>query len=147
MLTRYGLYVTSHQTGSVIYAIQVIELDPSSHRGYEAKHAALHGMGHYSEAFEEFRVMLSKLDQSLDPQIRGKLFYQYWRQQKNLIGFGQSSVMTMWTQLRRFEMWSSRLSAACHVCSSTLLPAVSMTRLNRQQLSRNSQSTTSCDLQ
>jgi tetratricopeptide (TPR) repeat protein len=52
---------------------EVIELDPSSHRGYEGKHAALHGMGHHSEAFEAFRMMLSKLVQSSDPQIRGKL--------------------------------------------------------------------------
>ena len=82
MLTRYGLYVTSHQTGSVIYAIQVIELDPSSHRGHEEKHIALHGMGRYSEAFQVFRVMLSKLRQSPDPHIRGKLFCQCCRKQK-----------------------------------------------------------------
>ncbi|KAI9455058.1 hypothetical protein HD554DRAFT_299377 [Boletus coccyginus] len=47
-----------------------IELDPSFHRGYERKHAALHGMGRYSEAFEAFRVMLSTLEQSPDPHIR-----------------------------------------------------------------------------
>ena len=57
---------------SVIHTIQVIELDPSSHRGYEGKHAALHGMERYTEAFEAFRMMLSKLEQSPDPKIRGK---------------------------------------------------------------------------
>ncbi|KAI9571804.1 hypothetical protein HD554DRAFT_1826569 [Boletus coccyginus] len=49
---------------------QHIELDPSSHSGYERKHAALCGMGRHSEAFEAFRVMLSRLEQSRDPNIR-----------------------------------------------------------------------------
>ena len=53
---------------------QVIELDPSSHRGYEGKLAALHGMGRYGEAFEAFSMMLSRLEQSPDPHIRGKPF-------------------------------------------------------------------------
>ena len=66
---------------SMIHTIQAIELDPSSHRGYEEKRAALHGMGRYSEAFEAFGVMLSKLEKSPDPQMRGKLFCQYRRQQ------------------------------------------------------------------
>ena len=76
---------------SVIHTIQVIELDPSSRAGYEGKHAALHGMGRYSEAYEAFRMMLSKLEQSPDPQIRGKLFCQFCRLQRVLIGF--------WTEL------------------------------------------------
>jgi hypothetical protein len=49
----------------VIHATQVIKLDPSSHGGCEGKHAVLHGMGHHSEAFEAFRMMLSRLEQSL----------------------------------------------------------------------------------
>jgi len=73
---------------SVMHTIQVIEVDPSSHRGYEGKHAALHSMGRYGEAFEAFRTMLSKLTQSSDPQIRGKPFRQYYRQQGVLIGCG-----------------------------------------------------------
>ena len=132
---------------SVIHAIQVIERDPSFHRGYEGRHAALHGMGRYSEAFEAFRMMLSKLEQSSDPQIRGKLFCQYCRQQRILIDFEQSFVISMSTQLSPFKMWSSRLSATCHVCSSTPLRDVSMTKHNKQRLSRSSRSTTSCDLQ
>ena len=50
---------------------QVIELDPLSHTGYEGKHAVLHGMKEYSEAFKAFRMMLSRLEQSPDPQVRG----------------------------------------------------------------------------
>ncbi|KAN0091421.1 hypothetical protein V8E55_004987 [Tylopilus felleus] len=52
------------------YSNEVIELDPSSHTGYEGKHAALHGMKQYSEAFKAFRMMLSRLEQSPDPQVR-----------------------------------------------------------------------------
>ncbi|KAI9569321.1 hypothetical protein HD554DRAFT_606005 [Boletus coccyginus] len=47
-----------------------IELDPSSYRGYERRHAALHGMGRHGEALEAFWLMLSKLEQSPDPRIR-----------------------------------------------------------------------------
>ncbi|KAI9571003.1 hypothetical protein HD554DRAFT_235697 [Boletus coccyginus] len=46
-----------------------IELDPSSHTGYERKHAALHDMGHHGEAFAAFKTMLSRLEQSPDPRI------------------------------------------------------------------------------
>ncbi|KAN0091542.1 hypothetical protein V8E55_005108 [Tylopilus felleus] len=52
------------------YSNEVIGLDPSSHTGYEGKHAALHGMKQYSEAFKAFRMMLSRLEQSPDPQVR-----------------------------------------------------------------------------
>ena len=95
----------------MIHAIQVIERDPSSHGGYEGKYAALHGMGRHSEAFEAFRVMLMKLEQSPDPQIRGELFCQYCKQQIFLICFEQSFVISMSTQLSPLKMWSSRLSA------------------------------------
>ena len=76
---------------SVIHTIQAIELYPSSHGGYEAKHAALHGMGRHSEAFEAFEVMLSNLEQSPDPRIRGELLCHYW---------GQQSFDRGWTELR-----------------------------------------------
>ncbi|KAI9567183.1 hypothetical protein HD554DRAFT_1033128 [Boletus coccyginus] len=69
-------YVTSNGT-SVIHTIQVIEVDPSSHRRYEGKHAALHGIGCHGEAFEAFRTMLLKLAQSSDSQIR-ELCDQYF---------------------------------------------------------------------
>ena len=145
--TRYGSYFTSHRTVSMVHTVQVIEVDPLSHSGYEGKHAALHGVGHHSEAFEAFRMMLSKLEQSPDPKIRGELFCEYYRQQRVLISFGQHFVLSMSTQLPRFKMWSSRLSATCHVCSSTLLPDASMTEHNKQQLPRSSRSTMSCGLQ
>ncbi|KAG1743006.1 hypothetical protein EDB19DRAFT_1850017 [Suillus lakei] len=53
-----------------------IELNPSSHCGYELKHAALHGAQHYDEAIEAFCIMLSKLDDAPDPRIR-QLRQQY----------------------------------------------------------------------
>ncbi|KAF8547368.1 hypothetical protein OG21DRAFT_1490282 [Imleria badia] len=55
---------------------ELIEHNPSSHIGYEGKHAALYGMGHHGEAFEAFTTMLSRLDQSPDPQLR-ELRHQY----------------------------------------------------------------------
>ena len=76
---------------SVIRIIQAIELYPSSHGGYEAKHAALHGMGRHSEAFEAFEVMLSNLEQSPDQRIRGELLCHYCRQRSFDWG---------WTELR-----------------------------------------------
>ena len=56
--------------------MQVIELDSSSHRGYEMKYAALHGARHHVEAVEAFHIMLSKLKESPDGHVRGKLFPQ-----------------------------------------------------------------------
>ena len=61
----------------VICTTQAIELGPSSHNGYERKHAALHGMERHSEAFEAFKTMISKLEESPDPHIRGRSLYQY----------------------------------------------------------------------
>ncbi|KAG2346916.1 WD40 repeat-like protein [Suillus weaverae] len=57
-------------------AEMVIELNPSSYRGYELKHAALHGAQRYDEAIEAFHIMLSKLDDAPDPRIR-QLRQQY----------------------------------------------------------------------
>ncbi|KAF8551264.1 TPR-like protein [Imleria badia] len=51
-------------------AKQAIALDPSSPRGYELKHAALHQAGRYDDAIQVFETMLSKMAQSPDPQIR-----------------------------------------------------------------------------
>ncbi|KAI9459521.1 hypothetical protein HD554DRAFT_2330921 [Boletus coccyginus] len=72
-----------------------IELGPLSHTGYQTKHAALHAMGRYSDAFEAFRTMLSTLKQSPHSHIR---------------------------ELRN-QRWSRRLSSTCHVFSSTPLLA------------------------
>ena len=47
----------------------MIELDPSSPWGYERKHAALHKAGDYDSAISAFQEMLSKMEQSPDPDI------------------------------------------------------------------------------
>ena len=62
----------------VIHAIQAIDLDPSFHNGYESKHVALLGMGRHSEAFQAFKTMITKLEESPDPHICGGPLYQYW---------------------------------------------------------------------
>jgi hypothetical protein len=51
---------------------QVIELEPSSHVGYQLKHTALHGAQRYGEAVEAFQIMLAKLDSARGMQIRSK---------------------------------------------------------------------------
>ena len=51
---------------------QVIKLDPSSPLGYERKHTALHGAGFYGDAIDAFEMLLSKMLQSSDPEIRGE---------------------------------------------------------------------------
>lgn len=51
---------------------QIVRLDPSSLLGYERKHAALHGIGHYDDAVDAFDTMLLKMSQSSDPEIQGK---------------------------------------------------------------------------
>ncbi|KAG1770184.1 hypothetical protein EDD22DRAFT_948496 [Suillus occidentalis] len=51
-------------------ADKIIELNPSSYLGYEVKHATLHDAQRYDEAIQAFNVMLSRLDDAPDPQIR-----------------------------------------------------------------------------
>ncbi|KAF8555608.1 hypothetical protein OG21DRAFT_1483747 [Imleria badia] len=51
-------------------ANEVIERDPSSHRGYERKYAALHGAGYYGEASDCLLHLLSIIDNSPDEEIR-----------------------------------------------------------------------------
>ena len=50
---------------------QVIQLDPSSPVGYERKHQALHGARDVN-ATDAFKMMLSKMSESSDPEIRGE---------------------------------------------------------------------------
>ena len=52
--------------------IKVITLDPSSPWGYERKHAALHEAGRYDHAIATFEMMLLKISQSPDPEIRSE---------------------------------------------------------------------------
>ena len=49
---------------------QVITLDPLSPRGYEMMHAALHKAGDFDNAVDAFEMMLSRIVQSPDPNIR-----------------------------------------------------------------------------
>ena len=49
---------------------QVIKLDPSSPLGYERKHQASLGAGHCVDAMDAFEIMLSKMSESPDPEIR-----------------------------------------------------------------------------
>ncbi|KAG0703318.1 hypothetical protein DFH29DRAFT_1078995 [Suillus ampliporus] len=61
---------------ALLDAQKVIQLNPSSHVGYEVKHAALHGAQRYAEAIEALQMMVSKLDSAPNTQIR-KLREQY----------------------------------------------------------------------
>ncbi|KAN0091537.1 hypothetical protein V8E55_005103, partial [Tylopilus felleus] len=72
VLTKWVRMMLIRRSGkeTLSAASKVIELDPSSHTGYEGKHTALHGMKQYNEAFKTFRMMLSRLEQSPDPQVR-----------------------------------------------------------------------------
>ncbi|KAG2117045.1 uncharacterized protein F5147DRAFT_768429 [Suillus discolor] len=51
-------------------AEQVIKLNPSSHIGYQLKHEALYRVHRYDEAVVTFSIMLSKLEDAPDTQIR-----------------------------------------------------------------------------
>ena len=51
---------------------QIIGLHPSSPLGYKRKHEALCGIGRHDEATDAFEVMLSKMSESSDPEIRGE---------------------------------------------------------------------------
>ncbi|KAG2142871.1 uncharacterized protein EDB93DRAFT_1252134 [Suillus bovinus] len=55
---------------ALLDAHKVTELNPSSHVGYQLTHTALRGAERYDEAINAFKIMLSKLDESPDPQIR-----------------------------------------------------------------------------
>ncbi|KAN0101152.1 hypothetical protein V8E55_001136 [Tylopilus felleus] len=52
------------------HADEAIAVDPSSPWGYQTKHTALHGAGHYDDAIQAYEAMLSKMAESPDPQIR-----------------------------------------------------------------------------
>ncbi|KAG1732343.1 hypothetical protein EDB19DRAFT_1912066 [Suillus lakei] len=61
---------------ALLDAQKVIELSPSSHVGFELKHAALRGAQRYDEAIEAFEIMLSALDNAPESHIQ-KLRQQY----------------------------------------------------------------------
>lgn len=55
---------------ALLDAQKVIELNPSSHIGYQLKHMALHGAQRYDQAIKAFEMMLTKMDNAHDIQIR-----------------------------------------------------------------------------
>ncbi|KAG1878737.1 hypothetical protein C8R48DRAFT_292651 [Suillus tomentosus] len=55
---------------ALLDADKVTELNPSSHIGYQLAHAALRGAQRYDEAMESFIIMLSKLDDAPEAEIR-----------------------------------------------------------------------------
>ncbi|KAG2365169.1 hypothetical protein BDR07DRAFT_1354004 [Suillus spraguei] len=63
---------------ALLDAQKVIEINPSSHVGYQLTHAALRGAQRYDEAIDAFTIMLSKLDDAPEAQIRD-LRQQYVR--------------------------------------------------------------------
>ncbi|KAG1797426.1 uncharacterized protein HD556DRAFT_255574 [Suillus plorans] len=63
-------------TEALLDAQKVIQLNPSSHIGYELEHAAFHGAQRYDEAIAAFKAMLSKLSNAPDTETR-KLRQQY----------------------------------------------------------------------
>ncbi|KAG2353052.1 hypothetical protein BDR07DRAFT_1465904 [Suillus spraguei] len=63
---------------ALLDAQKVVELNPSSHVGYQLAHAALRGAQRYDEAIDAYSIMLSKLDNAPEAQIRD-LCQQYVR--------------------------------------------------------------------
>ncbi|KAG1785832.1 uncharacterized protein HD556DRAFT_1249156 [Suillus plorans] len=55
---------------ALLDAQKVTKLNPSSHVGYQLSHSALRGAQRYDEAIEAFTIMLSKLDNAPEVQIR-----------------------------------------------------------------------------
>ncbi|KAG1843240.1 hypothetical protein C8R48DRAFT_736843, partial [Suillus tomentosus] len=55
---------------ALLDARKVTELNPSSHVGYQLSHSALRGAQRYEEVIEAFTIMLSKLDDASEAQIR-----------------------------------------------------------------------------
>ncbi|KAG2091495.1 uncharacterized protein F5147DRAFT_439431 [Suillus discolor] len=55
---------------ALLDALKVNELNPSSHIGYEVKHAALHGAQRYDASIEAFQTMLLQLENAPETQTR-----------------------------------------------------------------------------
>ncbi|KAG2353162.1 hypothetical protein BDR07DRAFT_1434241 [Suillus spraguei] len=82
MITEWAIAITPFAKSSqakldkmmwedaLLDAQKVIELDPSSHIGYQLTHAALHGLQRYDEAIDAFTIMLSKLDHAPEAKVR-----------------------------------------------------------------------------
>ncbi|KAG2358617.1 WD40-repeat-containing domain protein, partial [Suillus spraguei] len=82
MITEWAIAITPFAKSSqakldkmmwedaLLDAQKVIELDPSSHIGFQLTHAALHGLQRYDEAIDAFTIMLSKLDHAPEAKVR-----------------------------------------------------------------------------
>ncbi|KAG2357192.1 hypothetical protein BDR07DRAFT_1612658 [Suillus spraguei] len=55
---------------ALLDAEMAIDFNPSSYIGYQLKHAVLHDARRYDEAFEAYKMMLSKLENTPDTQTR-----------------------------------------------------------------------------
>ncbi|KAG1869717.1 hypothetical protein C8R48DRAFT_670961 [Suillus tomentosus] len=64
LITKLGKMLWEN---ALLDAQKVTELNPSSHI---LTHAVLHGAQHYDEAIEAFKIMLSKLDDSLEARMQ-----------------------------------------------------------------------------
>ncbi|KAG2346774.1 hypothetical protein BDR05DRAFT_987924 [Suillus weaverae] len=79
---------------ALLDAQKVTELNPSSHVGYQLTHTALRGAQRYDEAIEAFTIMLSKLEDAPEAQIRDL------RQQYVCPSEGEDAIRrAVWTEL------------------------------------------------
>ncbi|KAG2368276.1 hypothetical protein BDR07DRAFT_1391630, partial [Suillus spraguei] len=62
--------------GALLDADKVIGLNPSSHLGYNLRHAALCGLHRHDDASKAFETMLSRLNDAPEPQMR-ELYSRY----------------------------------------------------------------------
>ena len=129
--TSWGLILLTHYH-------QVIERDPSSPRGYEMRHEALHAAGDFDNALRALDTMLSKITELRDthrewlPTIQ--MIVQIIRQNM------AASTSAEQTKKRRFAKLFNRLYVNRHVCSSTRPLDVSVIKPSRNLHSNPCQS-------
>ena len=71
MRTRYANFI-ARKHGLANEDRQVIKLDASLPAAHERKYVALRGAGRREDALDAFKMMLSKVEKSLNPEIRGE---------------------------------------------------------------------------
>ena len=69
----------------------MIEFDPSSPWSYELKHGALHKAGNYDNALLAFEEMLSKIEQSPDPEIPREFYPRDHSKGSSFMSSGRTS--------------------------------------------------------
>ena len=70
-------FMSQHRRLHQSRGLQVVNLDPSSHLGYELRHAALAGLNCHEEAVVAYDTMLLKIKESPDIHVRSESFYEY----------------------------------------------------------------------